>query len=71
MKSENKDMYVILSKQGSRIRVKFSFIVPHNGKLWLRVEVSCPVTNLTKLIYYEVNLKVGFHEFQLKVVGFT
>ena len=33
--------------------------------------MSCPVTNLTKLIYYEVNLKVGFREFQLKVAGFA
>ena len=88
MKSENKDMYVVLSKQGSQIenhfseiriaralkvvlkleklafcniRVNFIFIhCTHDGKLWLRVDVSYPVTNLTKLIYYEVNLKVGF-----------
>ena len=33
--------------------------------------MSYPVTNLTKLIYYEVNLEVGFREFQLRVAEFA
>ena len=56
------------------MRVNFIFIcctVPHDGKLWLRVEVSHSVTNLKKLIYYEVNLEVGFRELQLRVAEFA
>ena len=34
---------------------------------YIRVEVGCPVTNLTKLIYYEVNLKVEFANFNLRL----
>ena len=33
--------------------------------------MSHSVTNLKKLIYYEVNLEVGFREFQLRVAEFV
>ena len=33
--------------------------------------MSHSVTNLKKLIYYEVNLEVGFREFQLRVAEFA
>ena len=33
--------------------------------------MSHSVTNLKRLIYYEVNLEVGFHEFQLRVAEFV
>ena len=46
---------------------KLAFCIAHNGKLSLQVEVGCPVTNLTKLIYYEVNLKVEFANFNLRL----
>ena len=49
----------------------FFSVVPHDGKLWLRVEVSHSVTKLKRLIYYEVNLEVGFREFQLRVAEFA